>query len=135
MYFMILVVCDDLVFGDVLDCLGRLDVVLLFSDADLDIFDVDLSCPAESLMAYDVLDGDHLVDVSLGGAHVDLVDLAVIDLDEVAVVYLLDVLVDVLGLHSHCRCQLAYCRCSCSLSLYDGLPDVDANVESHSSSV
>ena len=50
-------------------------IVLLFSDADLDVFDVDLVLPI--LEGYDVLDGDHLVDVSLG------------DLDVAAVVYFL----------------------------------------------
>ena len=77
-------VLHDLVYDDVLDCLGQLDVVLLFPDADLDVFDVDLVLPI--LDGYDVLDGDHLVDVSLG------------DLDVEALVYLLvDALVDVLG--------------------------------------
>ena len=80
----------------------------------MSVFDVDLVLPA--LDGYDILDDDHLVDVSVG------------DLDVDALVYLLvDALVDVLGLHSHCRCQLACCRCSCSV--YDGLPDVDASVE------
>ena len=49
-------------------------------------------------MNHDVLDDDHLVDISLGDIDVD------------ALVYLLvDALVDVLGLHSQCRCQLACC--------------------------
>ena len=76
----------DFVYDDVVE----LDVVLFLSDADLDVCNVDLVLPI--LDVYDVLDGDHLVDVSLG------------DLDVDDLVYLLvDVLVDVLGLHSHCR--------------------------------
>ena len=67
--------------------------------------------------------------LSLGDPDIALVDLDVIDPDEEAVVNLIvDVFLDVLSLDVLCRWQLACCRCSCSL--YDGLLDVDANVES-----
>ena len=68
------------------------------------------------LDGYDFLDDDPLVDVSLGYLNVD------------ALVHLLvDVVADVLSLHSQCRCQLAYCWCSGPVS--DGLLEVDDKVE------
>ena len=101
-----LVVCNDLVYADVLDCPGPLDVDLC--DADVHLVDLVLL----------LVDGDFLDDVSLGDPDVDLVDLDVIEPYEGAVVHLLvDVLVDILGLDVHCRWQLASCGCSFFLSL------------------
>ena len=89
-------VLHDLVYDDVLDSFGQLDVVLLFLSDDVDVLDVDLVLSI--LDGYDILDDDHLVDVSLGDLDVD-----------VLVCLLVDALVDVLGLYALCRCQLACC--------------------------
>ena len=47
--------------------------------------------------------------------------------DEEVDVYLVDALVDVLGLDVHCRWQLACC-CRCSCPVQDDLVDVDVDV-------
>ena len=86
----------DLVHGDVLDCPGQSDDMLLFLCDDVDA--VDVSLVLLTLDGYDILDADHLVDVSIVDLDVDLLFYHVVDaLDADA------------HQNSPCRCQSASC--------------------------